>query len=64
MTGFGESSLDFKLRFWIDDPQRGLTNIRGKVLLALWDTLKEHDIGIPFPHREVIFRNPVTVESG
>ena len=63
MTAFGESSLDFKLRFWIDDPQRGLTNIRGKVLLALWDTFKEHGIGIPFPHREVIFKTPVTVES-
>ena len=64
MTGFGESSLDFKLRFWIDDPQRGLTNIRGKVLLALWDTFKENNVGIPFPHREVIFRNPVTVKPG
>ena len=63
MTGFGDSSLDFKLRFWIDDPQRGLTNIRGKVLLALWDTFKEHGIGIPFPHREVIFKTPVTVEN-
>ena len=64
MTAFGESSIDFKLRFWIDDPQQGLTNIRGKVLLALWDTFKEHGINIPFPHREVIFRTPVQVESG
>ena len=51
------------LRFWIDDPQRGLTNIRGTVLLALWDTFKEHDINIPFPHREVIMRTPVTVDQ-
>ena len=59
MTEFGDSSLNFKLRFWIDDPQRGLTNIRGKVLLALWDTFKENGIGIPFPHREVIFKTPL-----
>jgi small-conductance mechanosensitive channel len=63
MTAFGESSMDFKLRFWIDDPQSGLTNIRGKILLALWDTFKEHGIGIPFPHREVIMKTPVTVEQ-
>ena len=63
MTAFGESSIDFKLRFWIDDPQQGLTNIRGKVLLALWDTFKGHGINIPFPHREVIFKTPVQVES-
>jgi small-conductance mechanosensitive channel len=63
MTEFGDSSINFLLRFWIDDPQGGLTNIRGKVLLALWDTFKEHGVNIPFPHREVIMRTPVTVED-
>ena len=62
LTAFGDSSLDFLLRFWIKDPQQGLTNIRGKVLLKLWDTFKENDIGIPFPHREVIMKTPVIVE--
>jgi small-conductance mechanosensitive channel len=56
LTGFGDSSLDFVLRFWIRDPQQGLTNIRGKVLLALWDTFKENGIGIPYPHREIIIK--------
>ena len=64
MTEFGDSSINFVLRFWIDDPQGGLTNIRGKVLLALWDVFKENDISIPFPHREIIMRTPVTVEGG
>ena len=61
MTEFGDSSINFLLRFWIDDPQKGLTNIRGKVMIALWDAFKEHDIKIPFPHREVIMKTPVTV---
>jgi len=64
LTGFGDSSLDFVLRFWIDDPRLGLTNIRGVVLLALWDTFKEHGIKIPFPHREVIMKTPVEVQGG
>ena len=58
LTGFGESSLDFKLRFWISDPQSGLTNIRGKVLLALWDAFQAHGIQIPYPHRQVIMEPP------
>lgn len=58
MTGFGDSSLDFVLRVWIKDPQNGLTNIRGQILLALWDTFKENGIKIPYPHREVIMKNP------
>lgn len=56
---FGDSSLNFVLRFWIDNPRDGLTNIRGKVMLALWDAFKENDIKIPFPHRRVILDRPV-----
>ena len=63
MTEFGSSSLDFKLRFWIADPQAGLTNVRGKVLLAMWDIFKENGVNIPFPHREIIMRTPVEVVS-
>jgi small-conductance mechanosensitive channel len=63
MTEFGDSSINFLLRFWIEDPQQGLTNIRGKVMLALWDAFKENDIKIPFPHREVIMKTPVEVTS-
>ncbi len=63
MTAFGASSLDFKLRFWIADPQVGLTNIRGQVLLALWDAFAEADINIPFPHRELIMKTPVEVKN-
>jgi len=63
MTEFGDSSINFLLRFWIEDPQQGLTNIRGKVMMALWDAFKENDIKIPFPHREVIMKTPVTVQS-
>jgi small-conductance mechanosensitive channel len=56
LTDFGESSLDFVLRFWIRDPQQGLTNVRGKVLLALWDIFKQNGISIPYPHREIIVK--------
>ncbi len=53
IVGFGDSSVDYILRFWISDPTGGLTNIRGNVFLALWDTFKANDISIPFPQREV-----------
>ncbi|MFC3167143.1 mechanosensitive ion channel family protein [Paracoccus fontiphilus] len=53
VTGFGDSSIDYVLRFWIDDAAGGLTNVRGQVYLALWDAFKEQGITIPFPQREV-----------
>ena len=53
IVGFGNSSVDYILRFWITDPTGGLTNIRGDVYLALWDAFKANGISIPFPQREV-----------
>ncbi|MDP2621710.1 MAG: mechanosensitive ion channel [Hyphomicrobiales bacterium] len=59
VADFGDSSIDFVLRFWIQDPERGVANVRGQVFLALWDAFKEAGIAIPFPHREIIMRTPV-----
>ena len=50
---FGDSSLNFVLRYWIKDAEKGVVNTKGDVMLALWDLLKEHNIQIPYPHREV-----------
>ncbi|WP_119419061.1 mechanosensitive ion channel family protein [Desertibaculum subflavum] len=63
LAGFGESSLDFVLRFWIADPQSGVMNVKGEVLLAIWDAFREQGVRIPYPHREVILRDPVRVTS-
>ncbi len=53
LKAFGDFSLNFILRFWIRDPIDGITNVSGKVLLALWDTFKREGIEIPYPVREV-----------
>ncbi len=53
IVGFGDSSIDFITRFWIHDPNKGLTNIRGAVYLAIWDALKANRVEIPYPKRDV-----------
>ncbi|WP_224824130.1 mechanosensitive ion channel family protein [Cognatishimia sp. MH4019] len=53
IVGFGDSSVDYILRFWIKDPTGGLTNVRGAVYLALWDAFQAENISIPFPQREI-----------
>jgi len=63
MVGFGDSSLDFVLRFWIRDPQNGVVNIKGEVLLAVWDAFQENGIGIPYPHRQLVMPEPLRVVS-
>ncbi len=53
IVGFGDSSIDYVLRFWITDPTKGLTNVRGDVNLALWDGFKAAGVSFPFPQREI-----------
>ncbi len=50
---FGDSALNFSLRYWIADPNNGIINVRAPVMLALWDAFKETGIEIPFPVRDV-----------
>lgn len=57
---FGDSSVNYTLRFWIKDAEHGVTNAKGEVLLSLWDALKENNINIPYPHREVFIHNVET----
>jgi small-conductance mechanosensitive channel len=57
VTGFGDSAVNLILRFWIADPQNGVTNIKGDVLLGLWDAFLEHRIEIPFPQRDLHIRD-------
>jgi small-conductance mechanosensitive channel len=53
LAKFGDSSLDFKLRFWIGDPINGIGNIRSEIMFALWDAFKREGIEIPYPVRDV-----------
>ena len=57
LTGFGDSSIDLDLRFWINDANQGVGNIRSAVLLEVWKLFKEHNIEIPFPQREVTVKH-------
>ncbi|NKB45455.1 MAG: mechanosensitive ion channel, partial [Alphaproteobacteria bacterium] len=60
LVEFGDSSVNFVLRFWIRDPAKGVTNVKGEVLLELWDILKANNIDIPYPQR-VLHMTPGTV---
>lgn len=52
---FGESSINYILRFWIIDPEGGITNVKGDIYLLLWDLFQENGIKIPYPHRQLLF---------
>ncbi len=56
LIGFGESSVDFEILCWINDPEDGVGNVRSDVLNRLWYLLKDAGIQIPYPQRDIHIR--------
>lgn len=56
LIGFGDSSIDLQVRFWINDANEGVANVRSQVLLEIWKAFREQGIDIPFPQREITIK--------
>ncbi|MBN1694220.1 mechanosensitive ion channel [candidate division WOR-3 bacterium] len=51
-TNFGESSLNFQVSVWTDNALKKI-EIESEIRYAIWKTLKENNIEIPFPQLDV-----------
>ena len=58
LSGFGDSSVDLELRFWIRDPTAGTANVKSDVLLNVWERFHDHGIEIPLPQRDLHIKTP------
>ena len=51
LRAFADSGVEFAVEFWVNGIDDGRNKFTPKVLFAIWNALKEHDIEIPFPQR-------------
>jgi len=65
LLGFGDNGIDLELRVWIKDPQNGLTNVKGEILLGILERFGEQNIEFPFPQRDIHLKStvPLKVET-
>jgi len=61
LTNFGPDGLEFTLNYWMADPENGQQNLRSRINLAILESLRAHNIDIPYPQRVVHTR--VTVDE-
>ncbi len=60
--GFGDSSLDFRLEIWLDDPMLAV-RVKSDLRFMIWKTFAKHNIEIPFPQRDLHFRSGLPWEE-
>ncbi|MFN3847009.1 MAG: mechanosensitive ion channel family protein [Paracoccaceae bacterium] len=56
LNGFGESSVDFVVEYWVNGIDDGVHKYKSDVLFAIWNALKAEGIEMPFPQRVVHLR--------
>jgi small-conductance mechanosensitive channel len=59
IVGFGESSVDLEVRYWIADSELGIRSVSSTVYLEIWKRFQTNKIEIPFPQRDVHIRSTV-----
>jgi small-conductance mechanosensitive channel len=59
LLSFGADGLDLQLSFWISDPENGRGGVTSDVNRAIWRALKENNVSVPFPQREMRILGPV-----
>jgi small-conductance mechanosensitive channel len=59
---FGESSIDFHLALWLDNPLL-MRRVASEIRLMVWDQFEQHNIEIPFPQRDLHLRSGVPWEK-
>jgi len=53
VMGFGDSAIHMSLRFWVNEPHKGIRPILSDVYIAITERFKEEGIKIPYPQREL-----------
>jgi small-conductance mechanosensitive channel len=53
LRGFGDSGINMAVEFWCNGLDDGRNRFTADILLVVWKTLKQNNISIPFPQREV-----------
>lgn len=63
-TEFGDSSINFVCRFWVDSTDaKNRLEAKSQGILAIRQAFRENDINIPFPIRTLEFNNQLTLSQ-
>ena len=57
LRGFGESGVNFCVEFWVQGLDDGKNKFSSDVLFLVWNALRDNNIEIPYPQRDLRIRD-------
>ena len=57
LVGFGDSSIDFIIRYWTEPQQAQVRRVKTKAIIAIKKAFDQADITIPYPIRTLYYYN-------
>ncbi len=57
LKAFGDSGIEFGVEFWVEGIDDGPNKYGSEVRFLIWNALKDANIEIPFPQREIRYRD-------
>ena len=62
-TEFGDSSLNFELLVWTDITKIKVPLVKSALNYMIWDAFRDKGIQVPFPQRDVWFKNDLKIDK-
>ena len=56
LSEFGNSSVNFRIHYYMDVKEFNRLEVKSQVLFAIWDALKEARINIPYPQQDIYIK--------
>ena len=53
VKAFGDSAIELEIRFWIQDANSGVSNVKSDVMLEAWRLFRDNGVEIPYPQRDL-----------
>ncbi len=63
MWEYADSSINYRVQYYLDMDDNGILDTKTEVLRAIWYAFEENNIEMPFPQRDINFRNLLQKEE-
>ncbi|PIE44343.1 MAG: hypothetical protein CSA45_06700 [Gammaproteobacteria bacterium] len=60
---YADSAINYRIQYYIDLNKSGLFAVRTAVLRSVWEAFADNNIEIPFPQRDIHFRNAMLMAT-